>query len=103
MLSLSLAPFGQFAAASNASALQRVDGPEVAMASTKRDFGDVFAGEELEQNFPVRNAGNKPLELSQKSALGSRSATPDVVRAAVWRPNERLISRTVAARPATPG
>jgi hypothetical protein len=73
------------------------------MASTRRDFGDVFAGEELEQNFPVRNAGTKPLELSRKSTLGTRSTAPDFpVRAAVWRPNEYLLTRTIAARRAAP-
>jgi len=103
-LALLLPLVGQFAAASNALPPTRPDGPEAVMASTKRDFGDVFAGEELEQNFPVRNAGTKPLELSQKSTLGSRSTTHGYpVRAAVWRPNERLLARAVAARPAAPG
>ena len=80
------------------------DGPEVVMASTKRDFGDVFAGEELEQNFPIRNVGTKPLELERKSALGSGPASPGyTVRAARWRPNvQQLLTRNVAARRAAP-
>ena len=89
---------------SASSARTRVDGPEVVMASTKRDFGDVFAGEELEQIFPVRNTGTKALELAQKSTLGTRSTTSGYpVRAAVWDPNERILARTVAAKPASPG
>lgn len=88
---------------SASTAQTRADGPEVVIGSTRRDFGDVFAGEELEQNFPVRNAGTKPLELSQKSTLGSRSTAPgSPVRAAVWRPNEQLLTRTVTARRAAP-
>ncbi|HSE36631.1 MAG TPA: hypothetical protein VLG74_04955 [Blastocatellia bacterium] len=72
------------------------------MGSTKRDFGEVFAGEELEQNFPVQNVGNKPLELALKSTLGTRPAPPGYPRAAVWRPNEPILARTVSARPAAP-
>ena len=101
LLTLALSLFAHFPSAS--SARTGADGPEAVMASTRRDFGDVFAGEELEQNFPVRNAGTKPLELSRKSMLGARSAAPDFpVRAAVWRPNEYLLTRTVAARRAAP-
>ena len=103
LLSLVSLTLGQVAFTSSARASGRPDGPEAVMASTRRDFGDVFAGEELEQNFPVRNAGTKPLELSQKSMLGARSSAPDFpVRAAVWRPNEYLLTRTVAARRAAP-
>lgn len=101
LVSLVLSLPGQFAFASSAGA--GADGPEVVMASTKRDFGDVFAGEELEQNFPVRNTGNKPLELSQKSTLGSRSTAPrSPVRTAVWRPNEPILPRPASANPAAP-
>jgi hypothetical protein len=101
LLTFALSLFAHFPSAS--SARSGADGPEVIMGSTKRDFGDVFAGEELEQNFPVRNAGTKPLELSQKSTLGTRSTAPDSpVRAAVWRPSDHLLIRTVAARRAAP-
>lgn len=101
LLTFALSLFAHFPSAS--SARVGADGPEVAMDLTRRDFGDVFAGEELEQNFPVRNAGTKPLELSRKSTLGTRSATPEFpVRAAVWRPNDYLLTRTVAARRAAP-
>jgi hypothetical protein len=98
-----LASLVQFDLASSARASGRPDGPEAVMASTSRDFGDVFAGEELEQNFPVRNAGTKPLELSRKSTLGAQSTAPNFsVRAAVWRPNEYRLTRTTAARRAAP-
>ena len=101
LITFALSLFAQCPSAS--SARTGVEGPEALMASTKRDFGDVFAGEELEQNFPVRNAGNKPLELAQKSTLGTRSSAPNyLVRAAAWRPNEQLLARTVSARPAAP-
>lgn len=99
--SLMLLMLSQVAFASSAQGSP--DGPEVVMGPTRRDFGDVFAGEELEQNFPVRNAGTKPLELSQKSNLGTRSTAPGYpVRTAVWRANEQLLTRTVAARRAAP-
>ena len=80
------------------------EGPEVVMALTKRDFGDVFAGEELEQNFPIRNAGTKPLELERKSTLGSGAVSPgNPLRAAIWRTNDqRLATRTAGARRAAP-
>jgi hypothetical protein len=102
-MGLILMLIGQFTLASGARASRLPDGPEVAIDSTKRDFGDVFAGEELEQNFPVRNVGNKPLELERRSTLGRRSTTPDYpVTAAVWHPNNLLRPRTAGARPATP-
>ena len=101
LLTFALSLSASFPSASSVRASS--DGPEVVMGSTRRDFGDVFAGEELEQNFPVRNAGNKPLELSQKSTLGARSSpTSSSVRAAVWRSNEQLLTRIVAARRAAP-
>ena len=82
------------------SARPVADGPEVVMGSTKRDFGDVFDGEELEQTFPIRNAGNKPLELAQKSNLGTRSNSPAHPAAAVWRPHEKVFARAAATRAA---
>jgi hypothetical protein len=103
VLSPMLSMLSQFALASGAPPSLRPDGPEAVMASTRRDFGDVFAGEELEQNFPVRNAGTKPLELSRKSTLGAQSTAPNFpLRVAVWRPNDHLLTRTVAARRAAP-
>jgi hypothetical protein len=89
--------------ASRAGSLPRADGPEVAMEITTRDFGDVFDGEELEQNFPVRNAGTKPLEFSPKSSL-SRAETnsTDNLTAAVWHPGSEYTTRLVAAMRAAP-
>jgi len=79
------------------------DGPELSMEITSRDFGDVFDGEELEQNFPVRNAGTKPLEFSQKSTL-SRAETNSNPRitAAVWHHGSEYAPSRVAAMRAAP-
>jgi hypothetical protein len=72
--------------------------PEVVMDLTRRDFGDVFAGEELEQAFAVRNAGTKALELAEKSSLGMRTVAPRYpVTAAVWHTSDHLLARSVAA------
>ena len=102
LLILSVLPLLGFSIpSSNANAV--ADGPEVVMALTKRDFGDVFAGEDLEQNFPVRNIGNKPLELSQKSTLGLRPAAPTPkATAALWRPSDNVFIRSAAAVRAAP-
>ena len=63
----------------------------------------MFAGEELEQNFPVFNNGKKPLELAQRSTLGSRSNPHGYpATAMVWRSNDQPLIRTVAARRAAP-
>lgn len=88
---------------SAANARNALDGPEVLIGPTKRDFGDVFSGEELEQNFPVRNNGTKPLELSQRSLLGNgQIRSPFRVATADWRPGNLPITRIGAARPAAP-
>jgi hypothetical protein len=47
--------------------------PQLVIDSTKHDFGEVFAGEELEHIFTVRNVGTVPLELSQTASLVGRS------------------------------
>jgi hypothetical protein len=46
--------------------------PEVVMNVTRRDYGDVFAGEELDFPFDILNAGKAPLELMPRR-LNSRS------------------------------
>jgi len=95
--------FSAFGFASHARSLTRVDGPELAMEINSRDFGDVFDGEELEQNFPVRNVGTSSLEFSQKSTL-SRAETnsnPNIT-AAVWHPGSEYATRPVAATRAAP-
>ena len=71
------------------------------MDTTKRDFGDVFAGEELEQIFLVRNAGTKPLELSQKSTLTTGVAAPRPA-AVLASARSQYFVRAVAARRAAP-
>jgi hypothetical protein len=70
---------------------------------TQRNFGDVFAGEELEHTFLVRNAGTKPLELAEKSSLGTRPVAPRYpITTALWRTKERFLPRSVAAMPFAP-
>ena len=56
--------------------------PELLIDSTRRDFGDVFAGELLEQVFVVHNAGSAPLELADKSVTTQSSllASPDLIK-----------------------
>ena len=71
------------------------------MNLTRRDFGEVFAGEELEAVFGVRNAGTGPLELSQKSLLGLRPA-PAYPVPAVWHANDRLLTKRIAATRVAP-
>ncbi|MFY9556824.1 MAG: hypothetical protein WAV20_13380 [Blastocatellia bacterium] len=73
------------------------------MELTKRDFGVVFAGEELEQNFPVRNIGSKPLELTEKSTLGIYSTPSDrPVATALVHPPGQFTTRLASATPAAP-
>jgi hypothetical protein len=61
-------------APSSASPVNESGGsPELVIDSTRRDFGDVYVGEELDQIFNVRNVGTAPLELGNKT-LTSRSS-----------------------------
>jgi hypothetical protein len=79
----------------------RSDSPEALIETTSRDFGEVFAGEELECSFTVRNTGTKPLELAEKSTIPSRST--GLLRAsspAVGRIGERLFTRVAMTRAA---
>ena len=83
--------------------MTRVDGPELAMEINSRDFGDVFDGEELEQNFPVRNVGTSSLEFSQKSTLSRAETNSNLnITAAVWHPGSEYTTRPVAATRAAP-
>jgi hypothetical protein len=76
---------------------------EAVVEVTQRDFGDVFAGEELEHSFQVRNAGTKPLLLEEKSSLGTRPVAPNYpVTAAFRRTGDGLFPRSVAAKPVAP-
>jgi hypothetical protein len=46
--------------------------PEATIESTRHDFGEAFAGEELMHVFTVRNNGDAPLELSKTKLLARR-------------------------------
>ncbi|MEN3331830.1 MAG: hypothetical protein V7641_1195 [Blastocatellia bacterium] len=61
--------------------------PLVFMNLTRRDFGDVFAGEDIEQSFPVRNDGDAPLEIENKSLTGQAapSRSPRLMRASAFQ------------------
>jgi hypothetical protein len=90
----------QFAFASTGGATHRADGPELVINITKWDFGEVFAGEELEQTFLLRNAGTKQLELSQKSSLSSRAAGRRLpVTAELVHPGDRVADSWERGRP----
>lgn len=80
-----------------------VDGPEALIEITKRDLGEVFAGEELEYTFFVRNAGTKVLELKEKSAISFHSNAPEQLASrAVWRSKDRIFIRAAASTRAAP-
>src|SRR6185369_6246801 len=59
--------------------------PLVFMNLTRRDFGDVFAGEEIEQVFPVRNDGDAPLEMDNKSLTGQAAQSNRLARASAFQ------------------
>lgn len=61
--------------------------PELVIESTRHSFGDAFAGETLFHSFPIRNNGNRPLELSDKIPIP---------RTSIYRPQDDRLS----ARPA---
>ena len=46
---------------------------QAVLDATTRDYGEVFAGEDLDYLFNIRNAGTAPLELMQRP-LSSRAA-----------------------------
>jgi hypothetical protein len=72
------------------------------MISTRRDFGEVFAGEELEAAFGIRNGGTAPLEIAQKSTLGALPDEPGKPLTAAWQRREGLLVRRVAAMRVAP-
>ena len=66
-----------------------IAGPESApiiyMPLTERHFGDVFAGEELDQVFPIRNDGDAPLEMENKAlTFAAPPASNHAVRAVAF-------------------
>ena len=77
---------------SSANARAQASAPDLAIDSTRRDFGDVFAGEELDHVFTVRNAGSAPLELAEKSVTTGSNlpAFGDLVKAAAFKRGEPL-------------
>jgi hypothetical protein len=70
--------------------LSQADAPEAVLEITRRDLGEVFAGEELEFTFIVRNAGTKALELKEKSSISSRlPGTTHGPSRAMWTTGDR--------------
>ncbi|HJQ26331.1 MAG TPA: hypothetical protein VKA60_20625 [Blastocatellia bacterium] len=76
--------------------------PLVYLPLTQRNFGDVFAGEELEQVFPVRNDGDAPLEMAQKSLTGQAPPSNSQLRAAAFSNGSRLAPAPAVLRRAAP-
>lgn len=102
LLTLLCSVNGTFTFASSVRGL-RADAPEAVIAITRRDLGEVFAGEEVEYAFIVRNAGTKPLELAEKTTASSTSPpSGHIPSLAVWRATDRLFARPVAATRAAP-
>ncbi|HEY7910331.1 MAG TPA: hypothetical protein VIG62_00335 [Blastocatellia bacterium] len=54
--------------------------PDLTVEDSTFDFGNVFAGEEIEHTFLIRNNGAKPVELRQRVEVG-RDLRPPIVRA----------------------
>lgn len=50
--------------------------PLVYMTTTRRDFGELFAGEVIDQSFPIRNDGDAPLEMEEKPLTGGLAPPP---------------------------
>ncbi|HKS41445.1 MAG TPA: hypothetical protein VJX74_12600 [Blastocatellia bacterium] len=91
-----------FISTSNIEAQTRA--PELVIESTKRDFGDVFAGEELVQVFPIRNTGSIPLELAEKSTTtGLRlPSSRELIKTVSFNPSAQAVPIAVAANRAAP-
>lgn len=100
-LGLSLSLTLQIAYATSEQAGTRAKGPEIVMDRTERNFGEVFAGEELEAAFVVRNVGTKPLSLAEKSDLAVRSLSwRNKVATAAWRTSESYTATAAGLRAA---
>jgi hypothetical protein len=95
-----------FISTSNIEAQTRA--PELVIESTKRDFGDVFAGEELVQVFPIRNTGSVPLELAEKSTTTGLNlpSSRELIKTVSFNPSaqadNRLLPIAVVANRAAP-
>jgi hypothetical protein len=90
----------QCAFATGGTLAARADGPELVIDITKCDFGEVFAGEELEHTFLFRNAGTRQLELSQKSLLSKAIGLLPRVFSATFNSSSQPLIRTAAMRAA---
>jgi len=88
LLGLSLSATLQTAHAAGEQAGARASGPEIVIDKTERNYGEVFAGEELEAAFVVRNVGTKPLTLAEKSDLAAGQRTRNTLATAAWRVRE---------------
>jgi hypothetical protein len=55
------------AASSASSQNKSAASPQLVIDGTRRDFGEVFIGEELSHVFTVQNVGTAPLELANKT------------------------------------
>src|SRR5689334_2040169 len=75
--------------------------PLVFMNMTRRDFGDLFAGEEIEQVFPIRNDGDAPLEMENKSLTGQAAPAFSDWRASAFQASGTAL-RPVALRRTAP-
>jgi hypothetical protein len=75
--------------------------PLVFMSLTRRDFGDVFAGEDIDQAFSIRNDGDAPLEIDNKSLTGQAapSLSNRLARAGAFQagnaPGHALVPATI--------
>jgi hypothetical protein len=74
--------------------------PDLIIDSVRRDFGDVFAGEELEQVFVIRNAGDAPLELAEKSTTTGSNLprSRDFIQAVSFNPDHQYRLPVAALR-----
>ncbi|HJZ68031.1 MAG TPA: hypothetical protein VKF81_07915 [Blastocatellia bacterium] len=101
LLGLSLSATLQIAYAAGEQAGTRVNGPEIVMDKTERNYGEVFAGEELEAAFVVRNVGTKPLSLSEKSDLSAtQRSSRNALTTAAWRTTESYTATAAGLRAA---
>src|SRR5690349_23891236 len=59
--------------------------PLVFMTMTRRDYGDIYKGEDIEQVFPIRNDGDAPLEMDNKPLTGVAAPAIRLERASAFR------------------
>jgi hypothetical protein len=78
--------------------------PLVFMTMTRRDFGDLYKGEEIEQVFAVRNDGEAPLEMDNKPLTGVAAPAIRLDHASAFRADGAVARalRPAALRRAAP-